>query len=96
MRMNVRCCCQPQKVLGTLEVPRLNADHFVVQERLSCSALFSLNTDSISKAVPTHEIKVRVFHDYSSGYHERAIYSDDRPLEFWRKIPGFIEAAEAA
>ena len=26
---------------------------------------------------------------------EVAIYSDDRPIEFWRTIPGFVEAPTA-
>ena len=29
---------------------------------------------------------------YEHTVPEIAIYSDDRPLEFWRTIPGFVEA----
>jgi hypothetical protein len=31
-----------------------------------------------------------------NNQHELAIYSDDRPIEFWRRVRGFTENAEAA
>lgn len=92
MRLNVRCCCQPQKILGSLEVSS-NRDRFLVHE--SVSFKYPLANEPRNN-VPVHEIQVRYFKNYEEGTLERAVYSDDRPIEFWRKIPGFRENKEAA
>ena len=89
MRMNVRCCCQPHKILGTVDVPYEFSDRFVVWEDLE-PINFSPNGPTMSPNVTRHEIKVRDFLA-GNGKAERAVYSDDRPIEFWRKIRGFIE-----
>lgn len=95
MRMNVRCCCQPQKILGTMDVAYEFSDRFVVMEKLEPMPVRSARGMVMSPSSACHEIKVREFVDYSSGVpqRERAVYSDDRPIEFWRKIRGFKEAA---
>lgn len=81
IRLNVRCCCQPQKILGTYQVSEVMRRWIAVP----------LMTDD---GVRIEKLEVRDFYDYSSGERklERAIYSDDRPLEFWRQLPGFADA----
>lgn len=96
MRMNVRCCCQPQKILGTMDVPYEFSDRFFVMEKLEPMPVRSARGIVMSPISARHEIEIRDFVDYSTGERavERAVYSGDRPVEFWRKIPGFVEAKE--
>lgn len=92
MRVNVRCCCQPLKILGTLEVSGVSHPRLMVREKFELPRP-SLHP-TVSNSAPCHELKIMTFVD--GQHHERAIYSDDRPIEFWRKIPGFIENRGAA
>lgn len=76
--LNVRCCCQPTKILGQLPVSDPSPSHFRV-------------VDSDGQG---HLIEIREVWDYLSKggmTHESAIYSEDRPIAFWRTIPGFVE-----
>jgi hypothetical protein len=79
--LNVRCCCQPQKILGRLPVPKQALEY----------GYWRVPTMSIGAGLETHIIEVRKFNNGHYGQ-EIAVYSDDRPVEFWRGIPGFIEA----
>jgi hypothetical protein len=101
MRYAVRCCCQPAKLLGWLEGPegvrqftvfeigdwrrRAPPGLHVVQVRELCSNRIVEHPEHEDEfGVPVELVPTR----------ERAIYSDDRPLEFWRRIEGFEEARE--
>jgi hypothetical protein len=76
----VRCCCQPQKVFGFMRVPVRDIDTrrpLFIPYRMRNGADIG--------------IEIRVF---ANGVRneERAIYSDDRPIEFWRQFgEDFIE-----
>lgn len=89
-RLNVRCCCQPTKILGTLEVPE------------GWQALKAINLRRYDGGLEVLEIREIVLgarselvEKYSRvplpALTERAVYSEDRPIEFWRKVPGFRE-----
>lgn len=93
MRLNVRCCCQPAKILGTLEVPMAEPGSFSIAV-LGGMPPVVLCGSPTAVSYETHEIKIREFGQF--GRYERAVYSDDRGIEFWRKIPGFIEGEEIA
>lgn len=95
IRLNVRCCCTPGKVLGTLQVPE-DFLHRRGNVELHRSLIFQ--RDAV--AVPSHPVKVKVdrvsltLASYSPGIGlpcQLAIKSDERPLEFWRTVPGFSE-----
>lgn len=79
VRLNVRCCCQPQKILGTLEVG-------------SFARFQSIRIPS--SIGPIERIQVRVFFSNEDAKAEYAIYSDDHPVEYWRQFPTFIENME--
>lgn len=85
MRYAVRCCCQPQKILGWLDGP----DHV---PNFRVSEVFEPHRphrdSSPLDMAPTHLVEVRNFM-HEDGSVERAIYSEERPLEFWKKIRGF-------
>lgn len=81
----VRCCCTPNKIFGFLQLSEDDAKRAEVE-------------------INRHRIQIRAMHENSmlcrdgdgpdvmEGTVERAVYSDDRPREFWRRLPGFIEA----
>lgn len=87
----VRCCCIPTKILGFLRL----------DENLRSGAILSVADFSREN----HPIEIKLIQDMSVDWHktegtrgeitridELAIYSDDRELNFWKTIPGFIEA----
>ncbi len=96
--LNVRCCCQPVKVLGTLCVP-VPAEGFQHGYKiplgvpiLEAVRAFSAVQDDprpMNKSVAFAEVRAFI---NQHGIKEFAIYSDDRTIEFWRQIPGFMAA----
>jgi hypothetical protein len=101
VRLNVRCCCQPVKILGTLEVPAYKAKYpgkIVIGAESDCVA--SRNALRTTEPVPKPQIieaELRRFIGYTNGQSivELAVYSDDRPIEFWKRIPTFVPAYPA-
>lgn len=92
-RLNIRCCCQPQKIFGTLDVPSISR-HIVVmiveEPRRSCSdGPGGVDFKEISQGPRYETIKLRDFIKPSGT--EIAVYSDDRPIEFWRQFSSFKE-----
>lgn len=44
-----------------------------------------------SREVAMMELRIYVDHSTGERREELAIYSDDRPVEFWRQFPSFVE-----
>lgn len=92
----VRCCCQPQKILGWLELPEgLPSGYEITMAtvpplRLADFPCASAVDPAAMPAINFEKIRLRSYG--RPGQWEIAVYSDDRPIEFWRKVPGFIEA----
>lgn len=88
----VRCCCTPTKIFGFLQVPahaaRVNeisiGEHRIEIKDFVDGRVAMPSYGEYLRAEPLPEYSPRT---------ERAVYSDDRPLEFWRSMPGFMEAA---
>lgn len=79
----VRCCCQPTKVLGFMQLPRGQAKHSVWVQGHGLDVIeVRLMSDAKRTDDGTHAITT-----------EMAIYSEDRGIEFWRGVTGFVEAA---
>lgn len=90
----VCCCCQPQKVLGRVTLPAGLQPRCRVRacKRSMRRQLEPLPDRRAPVAMPPrHVIKLRQFTDPENRIDEIAIYSDDRPIEFWRAIEGFRE-----
>ena len=86
-RINVRCCCRPEKILGTLEVDDPKQDHFEVLRRPE-----AITADAGYGPLLTDTVEIRDIYRYGGEgeyLEERAIYSDDRPPEFWISVAGF-------
>ena len=93
MKLNVRCCCQPTKILGTFEVPNGAGRGFMLYTMEFPHEPISMmvTPSEIAPTIPAynraeHWIQIKTF-----GYGESAVYSDDRPIEFWRRFPQFKE-----
>jgi len=93
-RLEVRCCCQPNKLLGWLYA---DADRDVVLSRLVSPSPVPLMTDANSRVpiVPErcHQITMEIATiALGEGFQPyRAIKAEGVPIETLRRIPGFIE-----
>ncbi len=93
----VRCCCTPDKIFGFLQVEETEFTPVVV-DRTGRPHVLEIRTFSDCRRVyasfdlEQRKVPVPLRRD---GHRERAVYSDDRPIEFWRSIPGFVEALRA-
>jgi hypothetical protein len=98
----VCCCCQPTKIFGYLELPDPPRPRYEVLAFSYASAIWEHRDlrPTPTCSVEQFTVEVRPIHlvdhsseDYELAVHsyELAVYSDDRPIEFWRKIRGFHE-----
>ena len=89
----VRCCCTPVKIFGFLPVSMRDAGRaeLVVEgHRLQIKPMSECTMhmrEALMRDGPAPDADVT----YNT---ERAIYSEDRPLSFWRDMPGFVEARD--
>jgi len=97
----VRCCCKPTKVLGFIKLPvdRARRGHVRLMKRRQSALLAPMNLLRVPEPVSNEDFYADVRIETMSGFEngesnrEVAIYSEDRPIEFWRSIEGFVEAA---
>lgn len=75
--MEVRCCCVPGKLLGTIETS-VQGDHIV----------FPLRGNNFR----TVQLNVALFRPAGNGEPYRVLKSDDYPIELLRQISTFKEA----
>lgn len=85
MRREIRCCCQPTKLLGWIDVPK----------ETKCLR-FAIST-GLTK--PTDEATLKIEHIilpladiFNNGQCYKAFKSEETPIETLRMIPGFVEA----
>ena len=93
MRMEVRCCCQPQKLLGTVEVPDGTKSREFVP--------FTLRPEwwlgDMPPDVPEAKVRLQCLYYYPRGGEEPylAIKSEEYGLEVLNRIPTFEELHES-
>lgn len=105
VRLNVRCCCQPTKILGTLEVSAavIERGQETIRYELIHPPSWKVNPYDpveLCPALPREQvtIRLRTFVNTIRGSfdvpfgEELAVCSEDHPLEFWKQLPGFIPA----
>ena len=94
MKYEVRCCCDPTKILGSLEMPERPTGKFRIAIRQSGSfQRDDLTVETVELEVA--EVAFAIVDDpYSEARIERwkAIKDNHAPIEALRKIPGFVEA----
>lgn len=81
----VRCCCQPRQIMG-----------FVLAAGPDGVRALTLTDRFGDKHVVALERIATCYESFGErvGSDELAVYSDDRPIEFWRTIHGFVEVKE--
>lgn len=97
-RYLVRCCCKPGTIYGFLDIPGdrsfRDGDKANVITGVNLTAK-AFDPSAVASTDPvrnrTAEVKLRMFTDTSKNIREIAVYSDDRPIEFWRDVYGFTE-----
>lgn len=89
MKINVRCCCQPVKIFGTLEIdgPVQDGARVTLMKPVAGHSMCLHNVTQPSFS----NVLIKRFVDPDHGTEELAIYSEERPVEFWRGVKGFIE-----
>lgn len=103
VRAEIRCCCDPGKLLGTVPVP---ADSVIpgavflfrlspVGEQSSLLDDVAIKISGETLELPLEEYRTVV--DHPDGRHPDivfglAIKSNDTPIETLRRISGFVEA----
>lgn len=96
-RYPVRCCCDGTKLYGFLDVDggqRRDGERVNIHFRDSMTIADGWRAKDEPQAAvrtPWAEIEFRRFRDLDRGVDEVAVYSDDRPIEFWRTLRGFTE-----
>ena len=103
MKFNVRCCCTPMKILGTLELPDGTMTlrdgtrvPVTLPEKVDAEAgqLYAV-VPELPKMVRVEHVLLRTFAEYDPDLRdytrELAVYSEDRPVEYWRQFPTFEE-----
>ncbi|MGY4269690.1 MULTISPECIES: hypothetical protein [unclassified Bradyrhizobium] len=92
MRYLVRCCCEPDKILGYLTVPHemRNGERYPIcrMDQLLINARPFEPSELVHSKIETALFRTLINAD---GNREIAVYSDDRPIEFWRGVRGFEE-----
>ncbi|WP_137921681.1 hypothetical protein [Hydrogenophaga sp. 2FB] len=86
-RLNIRCCCQPEKVLGSLPWSGWPANQNGLYRRFLLEPTGELNPCS---RLETVVVEIRRFYEPDAPEKEWAIYGDDRPIEFWQRIRGYL------
>lgn len=84
-RLNIRCCCTPQKILGSLPWPGWPANVAGTHRAF----LVEPGAAYAGQRIETVIVEIRQFVDPDEPYTEWAIYGDDKPVEFWQKIRGY-------
>lgn len=91
MKLNVRCCCSPTKVFGTLHVPgpvspgqairipMLDGSTELVLIREIYTVRYPIFLDESQEVKPVGQAT------------ELAIYSEERPIQFWLGAVGFTK-----
>jgi hypothetical protein len=95
-RVQVRCCCTPTKVLGTLPAPVGGASERTFQ--LTSGGMLKLGVRHYAQRVcVSQELLDRAADPVVAAYlqqgnvNELAYYSEDTPLEVLRLVPEFRE-----
>jgi len=88
MRLEVRCCCNPGKLLGWLDVPDTTSPtfRFFLQPP-------PVPRGSLTNCFRIEEVVLEIAYFYQKGVGERKAFKDNGlSIETLRRIPGFIEA----
>jgi hypothetical protein len=94
MELKVRCCCQPDIIYGTLDIPDyqigMESIRVLSKEFLEIGC-YEENVISRKQAIEQVIIKPYSETNYGVVIKEYAVFSEERPRDFWRNIIGFKE-----
>jgi len=89
----VRCCCTPTKVFGFLRVPSdaLRVREIVIPDKGGVPQRVQLRKFTEGRC-PTTVFDPDLVSVFTPPDCEIAVYSDDRPPEYWRGFEHFVAA----
>ena len=80
----VRCCCNPQRIFGFIRLTASAPENSVIDIDGNLHAI---------RLAPLSERRQSSGEAGATRGRELAIHSEHRPIEFWRRIRGFVEAS---
>lgn len=96
MKIEVRCCCQPKKLLGWIDVdPRAVRRGAVIHFAIPPSAMLLSGKPEIVNTPPVDvTLPVEAIGEYldDQPVTHLALKSEETPIEVLRRIPGFVES----
>lgn len=97
IRLNVRCCCLPQKILGSIDVPRelvFSESRFPLRRKFLPLPEAPGPDDPVLPTIrdPEEAGQIRRFRHRGGAVDEFAVYSDDKPASFWEQFQTFLAA----
>ena len=90
MILEVRCCCQPQKLRGHMEVE----DHLVREGRRLMFPVFQYSPVPCAPDPKLESVELEVATFIEGGFGYLALKSEDIPVETLRKLRKFKPADE--
>ncbi len=92
----VRCCCQPKKIFGFFQVPvnyvqKQEFEWLMADGTQHTIKLQRFNDVRLSRADILHTTDKPQYHEDRLHKSEKAVYSDDHPIEYWRQFHEFME-----
>jgi hypothetical protein len=88
VKVPVHCCCEPGKRLGWLDLPPAAVERGHVYVMVG-GREHVLNIRMIQLQRYRYELLPCGHYTAALYFKRQAVDSEDRPLEFWRQVPGF-------
>ena len=89
-RFEVRCCCEPLKLLGWLTTELEPSDE--VRHLLLPTVKYSANAEVDAIELPLCEVRIHFRKFSASPFTDYwAIDAHEQPIELWRMLPNFKE-----
>jgi hypothetical protein len=90
MTVEVRCCCNPQNLLGWVELPERLVRHGFI--RLACRVEWDARREAVVEGRRYLETTIeRYLPGGANPLSWLALTSAEQPIEVWRTVSGFTE-----
>lgn len=97
----VRCCCDGSRILGFIALPEGQKEHRVTISPRTATYIAEFINGPRTKVDEPELATLRILYWHGGGSHvgswqnrDEAVYGDGQDIEFWRRVPGFVEVAQ--
>lgn len=93
MRIEVRCCCNPVKLVGWIDIDAENKSYISIAVYPETDTISILMDADLNISMPRQiDLRMEMYKPEDGSEPYLALKAEDIPIETLRKIPGFIEA----